>query len=180
MITSNAESVVMYKECPVCKAAIQKVSNQFSNQRYCTTNCRKKAHRKKKVEISRLDRKRANQLQNDEMVYLVNQCKKAGTVQILHGHDLQTFVETMDLLRARPKGDVHLCHIAPSKGKTSIGLFHCKNLFYGGAYQNRKFGNRYISGGLFLEKTQLISKWKIKPGTSSFDVLMLIEKYMGG
>lgn len=168
----------MIKQCLECDVAIYNESKQSDNQKYCTPKCRKTANRKKKSKQTRLEQKRSNLIQNDEIVYLLRQCRRAKTVQILHGHNLNSFLETMDLVRNRPKGDVRLCHIAPVKGENSIGLFHCLNLFYGGTYQNRKFGKRYFSGGLSIPKEKIVNKWLVKDGMSNNDILIMIEKYL--
>lgn len=68
----------------------------------------------------------------------------------------------------------------PSREKKSVGLFHCKNLFYGGTYQNRKFGNRYISGGLSIKTKKLLGKWSVHDGMTNNEILILVEKYLGG
>ncbi|MGK8709161.1 hypothetical protein ACRS5L_22405 [Metapseudomonas otitidis] len=169
----------MNKLCPVCARPIENNSPQWARQVYCHQRCRKAAHRKRVSQASRAQRRRANLRQNDEVLYLVRQCRRAKTIQILTGHSLESFLETMRLVRERPKGDVKLCHIAPVKGDGSIGLFHCRNLFYGGSYQNLKFGNRYISGGLSIRNEQLIKKWSVRSSMSTNDVLIMIESFLG-
>lgn len=158
---------------------IQNKSKQSNNQIYCSTKCRKTAHRKKKSKVTRIEQRRANLRQNDEILYLVNQCRRAKTVQILKDHDLKSFVATMDLVRNRPNGDVKLCHISPVKGNNSTGLFHHHNLFYGGSHQNRKFGRGYFSGGLSISNEKLIKKWSVTDEMSTNDILLKIENFLG-
>lgn len=169
----------MSKQCPVCNSIFEQGSRQWANKIYCDQKCRKLAYRKNKSQSLRIQQRRANMRQNEETLYLVRQCKNAGTVQILTGHTLDSFVETMRLVRGRPKGDVVLCHIAPVKGKKFTGLFHCKNLFYGGKFQNNKFGNGYIGGGLYIRNCNLKKVWQVDRGTSTNDVLLKIEKFLG-
>lgn len=118
-------------------------------------------------------------LQNEEVLYLVRQCKRAGTVQILSGHDSNSFIDTMRLVRNRPKAEVNLCHIAPVGGKKSIGLFHIKNLFWGGTYQNKKLGNKQLGKGLSIQRSKLKPKWSVSKDTSTNDILIKIEEYLG-
>ncbi|WP_157838080.1 hypothetical protein [Pseudomonas sp. PH1b] len=117
--------------------------------------------------------------QNDEVIKLVCECRRAGTVQIFTGHTIDSFLKTMELVRNRPKGKVALCHIHPVKGKGRTGLFHCKNLFYGGKYQNNKFGKKYLGGGLSISNKKLKSKWAIEKDTPANDVLILVEHFLG-
>jgi predicted RNA-binding protein (virulence factor B family) len=111
----------MSKQCPACSAEIKNNSSQWANKIYCSKKCRASEHRKKKSQITRIQQRRANMRQNEEVLRLVRECKRAGTVQILAGHNLESFIETMKLVRERPKGDVRLCHIAPVKGDGFIG-----------------------------------------------------------
>nr|WP_279153528.1 hypothetical protein [Pseudomonas mosselii] len=168
----------MEKHCATCELVILKKSKQWKNQKYCSNKCRKLYHRKRISIANRVEQKKSNLLQNEEMLYLIRQCKKAKTVEILHGHTLDTFIETMNLIRHRPPGDVNLCHISPVKGKTSIGLMHCHNLFYGGAYQNKKLSNTYLSGGLSIERKKLKKRWEVDPSMSNNEVLVLIEQFL--
>ena len=170
----------MIKYCLNCNCSIPKKSKQWANQIYCTGQCKKNHHRKMKSLAIRVEKKRANLRQNDEMLYLVGQCRRGGSVQILKGHDLDSFIEVMDLVKNRPLGDVQLCHISPVKGDGTTGLFHCENLFYGGTYQNRKFGRKYLSGGLSISNKKLVSKWDVTSAMSNNDVLIKIESYLGG
>lgn len=168
----------MLKTCLNCGVDIPKVSKQWSIQKFCSSRCRKYYHRKKTSTLSRVERRRSNLRQNEQIVYLINQCKKAGTVQILEGHTLQSFIETMRLVENRPGGDVRLCHIAPVKGEGLTGLFHTKNLFYGGKFQNERFGNKYMSGGLFVWNENLDSKWLVSKQTSNNEVLLKVESFL--
>lgn len=169
----------MIKYCLNCNVVIPKLSKQWPSQKYCTTKCRKVGNVKIKSSMTRTEQKRANLRQNKEVIYLVRQCKKAKTVQILESHDIESFTKTMELVRNKPSGDLDLCHIAPVKGKASIGLFHHLNFFYGGAYQNKKFKNKYLAGGLSISNKKLKAKWKISDDMSTNDILVMIEKYLG-
>lgn len=178
-MTIPSRVVVMNKQCLECRKLIEGGSKQDKNKIYCSKICNKYFNRKKAALKTRSAKRKSNLRLNSEFRYLVGQCKRAGTAQILYGHSLESFLETMDLLINRPKGDVELCHISPVKGKGCIGLFHCRNLFYGGAHQNRKFGNKYVTGGLAISKDDLDLKWSIPKGMKSDDVLVKIEEYLG-
>lgn len=171
----------MLKLCPVCNASISNNSNQARNQIYCTAKCRKKQYRRSNPRIytARMKQREDNLLLNDEMRYVVSQCKYAGTVQILSGHTRKSFVKTMELIRVRPVGHVHLCHIAPVKGIEFIGLLHHKNLYYGGDYQNKRFRNKYAGGGLYIACSDLDDTWAVKHNTENKKVLQLIKAFLG-
>lgn len=170
----------MSKKCSNCPVVIPNDSKQYKNKKYCSDRCKKAAFNRKKAKTTRIEQKKANLIQNDEFRYVVKQCKRAGTVQILHGHTLKSFTKTINLIKNREKGDVVLCHIAPVKGRTSIGLLHYKNLFYGGSYQNQKFGNRFYAGGLSIDKKLLLKKWNVDKSMSGNEILIKIEKLLAG
>lgn len=171
----------MIKKCQhqTCMKEIHKKSKQWENQRFCSDRCRKAEHRKKKSKDTRIEQRRANLRQNDEVLRLVRECIRAKTVQILMGHNIASFIGTMSLAKNKPKGGLHLCHIAPVKGKDSIGLFHHRNLFYAGAHQNQKFGNKWASGGLSIRKEDILEKWMISKDMSTNEILIKIEEYLG-
>ncbi|BBI46957.1 hypothetical protein KPSA1B_105740 [Pseudomonas syringae pv. actinidiae] len=84
--------------CPACNKQVFNESKQARNQVYCTPTCRKRQHRIKKrgQHLSiRMQHREDNLLLNDEMRYVVAQCKYAGTVQILSDHAPESLARTM-------------------------------------------------------------------------------------
>ncbi|WP_439870824.1 hypothetical protein [Pseudomonas syringae] len=170
----------MSKQCGICNGLIAAGSKQYKIQIYCSPKCRKTAHRRKTSLANRLQQKRANLRQNDEMLYVIRQCIRAQTIEILSQHTPESFIATMNLIRNRPKGDVQLCHVSPVKGRYSIGLLHHLNLFYGGRYQNNKFGNKNTGAGLSIRRDSLDPVWHVDVNMSYNDILLRIEMYLGG
>lgn len=169
----------MNKQCHQCNTSFEKNSSQWKNKKYCSDKCRKVAHRKKKSLLSRTEKRRANMPQNEEFIYIAKQCIRAGTVQILSYHSTASFTSLMELIKNRPNGNVHLCHVSPVKGKHTIGRLHTENLFYAGAYQNSKFGNKSFNQGLSIKKSDLESQWQISKQESINEILLKIEKFLG-
>jgi endogenous inhibitor of DNA gyrase (YacG/DUF329 family) len=169
----------MTKSCETCRRDIPNKSKQWRIQKYCSTRCRKIAFNKRKSQSTRIEKRKANLIQNDEVIYLIGECRRAGTVQILTDHTLKTFTKTMKFIKNRGKGDVERCHIAPVKGTNTTGLLHYKNLFYGGVHQNRKFGKKYHSGGLSIKNDSLIKKWKVNETMTNNDILKKVELILG-
>lgn len=165
----------MPKLCPVCEIEIK----PRPNQKYCSERHRKEAHSKKKSKQTRTEKKRSNLIQNDTFIYVINQCRYAGTVQILTGHNLKSFTKTMELVTNKERGDVSRCHIAPIKGQDFTGLLHYKNIFYGGTHQNELFGNNYFSGGKYIENKNLKRKWAVNNNMSNNDILIKVEEFLG-
>lgn len=118
-------------------------------------------------------------VQVPHILYLIKECRRAETVENLIGHSLESFTKTMDFIKNKPKGDIEICHIAPARGKGSIGLLHYKNLFYGGSYQNRIFGSNYLSGGLKIKRSLLIKKWAVDENMDNNTILKKVEAFLG-
>ncbi|MBU0538454.1 MAG: hypothetical protein KKG73_08470, partial [Gammaproteobacteria bacterium] len=171
----------MTKPCKECKEPIFKGSKQFKNTKYCSANCRKIASRKKLSMEARVKKGKSLLVQVPHISYLIKECRRAETVQILSDHNLESFTKTMDFIKNKPKGDIEICHIAPAQaqGKKSIGLLHYENLFYGGSYQNRIFGNQYLSGGLKIKRSDLEKKWAVDEKMDNNSILKKVELFLG-
>lgn len=169
----------MPKQCLECKIVIVNTSKQAPNQKYCNVRCKNAAYRKRKSKQSRISQRRSNLIQNDAIIYILRQCIKAKTVQILEGHTLDSFIKLIILISTKYGRKVNICHIAPVKGKGSTGLLHDRNIFHAGAYQNKKFRNKYYSGGLKIDNDQLLEKWSVTDKMSNNDVLLKIEEFLG-
>ena len=169
----------MIKLCLCCGKDILPGSPQFKAQKYCSDACRKSYFKKSKSRQRRIDQRRSNLPLNLEFIKLVNECYRGGTIQILSGHDFQSLALTMELIRNRPKFDVNLCHIYPVKGNGRTGLFHYRNLFYGGAHQNKVLGNSYFGAGLSIANSERAQKWEVTDGMPMREVLCKIEEYLG-
>lgn len=171
----------MTKQCKECKTPILEQSKQWKNKKYCSANCRKIASRKKLSTEARIKKGKSLLVQVPHITYLAKECRRAGTVQILSNHNLESFTKTMDFIKNKPKGDIEICHIAPAqaRGKKTIGLLHYKNLFYGGAYQNRNFGNNYLSGGLKIKLSDLHKKWAVDEKMDNNTILKKVEDFLG-
>lgn len=169
----------MHKICLFCSIQITRISKQSKLQKYCSDKCRVVAYKKQISKNKRIEQRRANMLQNEEVLLLVRLCRRAGTIQIVKGHDPVSLTITMAFVRNRPKFDVNLCHISPVKGNGCIGLFHYKNLFWGGSYQNKKFGNKSFGKGLSIQNDELLDAWRVSEKDSTNDILLKIELYLG-
>lgn len=44
-------------------------------------------------------------MQNDTSISVINQCRQVKTIQILTGHTLKSFIQTMNLIKNKEKGE---------------------------------------------------------------------------
>jgi predicted nucleic acid-binding Zn ribbon protein len=170
---------VMIKICPVCTVDIPNKSKQWPRQIYCSAKCKKEAFSKEKTRNNRIDQGKAMLVQNEQVIYIIKECKRAKTVQILTGHTLKSFKKTMSFIKDKPHKDIERCHIAPVNGAESIGLLHYKNLFHGGAHQNKLFSNNYYSGGRSINREYLKAEWRVNSFMSNNEILIKVERFLG-
>lgn len=167
------------KKCEQCNTPINPSSKQYANKKFCSDSCRDKNYRQRKAQEKRLEKRQRNIKVNGAFRYIADACLRAGTVEILSGHTVESLAKTISLIDNKPKSDVHICHIAPVKGENIIGKLHHENLFYGGSYQNRVFGNRWLSGGRYIHRRRLNEKWLVHKGMKHAEILDLVELYLG-
>lgn len=121
--------------------------------------------------------------------YLASECKRAGTVEILHSHTPETLLELLSLTKQRTnysgmadgavKSIYHLSHIHPAKEMNKqIGLLHPLNLVIADKTFNLSRGTRYTTGGLYMA-TPLQRKFRCSEDTPSAKVLALIAEFLG-
>lgn len=173
------------KKCRTCRKSFRPSTG---NQVFCKTSCRKdrdKTSKAKALEASRLDRAMGSAL----FYYVAGECKRAGTVEVLHGHTVETLLELYEgvykyALRANGLGSTErlysICHIFPVNGNTQyMGLLHPENLFIGPELTNRKHGTKHFGYGKCIRRDQLSGKWAVGEGDSLKAIIGKIVSYLG-
>lgn len=171
------------RQCTNCKKEFS--TTQYA-AKFCSDICRTKsatAKRNNKKVSSRISKIPASGF----WLWIAKNCKRSGSVEILKDVDL---VELHSLYERHKrcygydpqskKSKFHICHIAPAKGVSSIGLLHHANLFIGDAYANQKHSNKHYHGaGLSLSVSSLKPKWLVKSTHTDKQILELVVKYLG-
>jgi hypothetical protein len=125
--------------------------------------------------------------------WLIEQAKRAGTVQTYHGIDaagLHGLYAQHNYRKRRygwvdsghGKDEYHLCHVQPLKGRDgSVGLTIPENLFTGIAELNQRQGNKPVNtwAGASIPTTGRKRKWNITKAMSLDEVLAKIAAYLG-
>jgi hypothetical protein len=173
------------KTCTLCNTEF---TTPYQRTKYCES-CRTTANKKKKVDRrltvaqSRIQRLSTS----DEWVGIARECKRAGTVEILKGVDLEALFA---LRKARNKtygynpnkktSKYHLCHISPVVGENSVGLLHHLNLFIGTSFHNQLHGNNsHAERGMSIPTNKLQKKWRVDESTKDSAVLSKVVDYLG-
>lgn len=142
------------------------------------------AHRKKKG-LSHLQKKRLKNLAvNKEWLYISQQCKRAGSVQIMSHHTVNSLKQLVGIICNKPQrrmnSNIDICHVYPVKGKERMGLLHPLNIAYADSDQNKKNGTEVFGDiGYSIARVELKNKWRVTDSMKDKDILRLLEKFLG-
>lgn len=184
--------------CPVCA---NKFSRARGNIKYCSDACRTaKKLADEQTKRAQAAAKKAESLEsrllkfnkNNFGGYILQECRKAGTVQILTGFTADTFHQLHQLYHARRKAlgfepakeeqeqRFHLCHVFPRKHISKIGTLHPHNLFIGDAVRNQKHQNGFYEGaGLSIPRLSLETRYRVAARESDASVRDKIVQFCG-
>jgi len=180
----------------------QHCGTEFSSKRphakYCSNSCRTMASRaKSEKKLKRQEdrhKTKLSKLANSSFgLWLASQCKRAGTVEVLHGHTKESLNQLVALKARATKacsmsdgligGEYHLSHIAPVAGR-HLGLLNADNLVIVPSQWN--LANRQTpdygqleQGKHYLTRASLTAKWQVTREDTVLDVLKLIDRYLG-
>lgn len=184
-------------KCMHCARLFQPIR---TGHRFCSDTCRKlefKA-RKRAENAQKSNRRLGEKLTKFSGStfgrYLVREIRRAGTVQVLHGHTFDSLNELASLRRkctassgyehGETLGAYELSHIHPAGGTRAknIGLLHPANLVITPKEFNRKHSTKLPSCGYqgrFIQRDVIDAKWQVKDGDESIEVLKLARKFIG-
>ncbi|WP_139340887.1 hypothetical protein [Pseudomonas sp. KK4] len=173
------------RTCAICNNEFITSQIKAKHCQPCRPKARQKNQQNKRQTIAQ---KRVLKLsQSDEWLWIARECKRAGTVEILHGVDIPALLtvyrsrfKTHGYDKETNKTNYHLCHISPAVGKETVGLLHHQNLFIGSAFHNQTHGNKsYLDRGLCIPKSKLKARWKVTSTTSDRVVLDKVTEFLG-
>jgi len=180
------------RKCLHCKAEL---INKRQSAKFCSDDCRTKynnAIKKKNREATAAKRQAARSNKFDQSTfasYLIGECKRAGTVQILDGIGLEGLKQLRNLVAKRTTyngGDSRtyaISHIFPAVNPRSgsIGLLHPENLVIAPSEFNQKRGNRLPKerAGKCIPIRSLKRKLYVGNSTPKSEVLAKIKAAIG-
>jgi hypothetical protein len=183
------------KECKHCT----KTFLGHSNKQYCSDKCataaRVNKHRKQKTAsgVRKYAKKAAKFEQSGFALYLYNELKRAGTVQILQGNTAESLHELYRLKRqcskhsgyasGKPTGAYHQSHIWPVKAiKGKIGLLHPENLVIAPGPFNLAHGAKQPTRqgvGRFISTSALLETYKLREHDTAAQVFQKVKRLLG-
>lgn len=176
-----------------CQCSTEYPAKRFTEkpQRYCTSVCRKKAHRARQPN-KKVENRFAKLAKNTFWRWVIRECREAGTVQVLTGHTAATLLVLHSLSDAMYKcygwssnqktNQFNICHIQPRKGGNGyLGLLHPANLFIGCSQMNRGQSNKPVpaDAGLRIATSTLKRKWAVEQGDTNAAIAELIRAFLG-
>ena len=181
-----------------CKYCVGRFQPVRAGHLYCSDTCRKlafKAKNRAKTQAKRNKKlsEKLKKLANSAFgIYLVKELRRAGSVEILQGHNSQTLDALVKLRRrctasggyedGESQGYYELSHIYPVSGKERVGLLNINNLSIAPKTFNRKHGTKLpVAGymGSSIPRANLLNQWKLADSLDSLEVLKLARKYVG-
>ncbi|MBI7390000.1 hypothetical protein JEV46_22920 [Pseudomonas aeruginosa] len=155
---------------------------------YCSATC-KDSVKVRKVSAERAKEREQKRLDNAHKSaffhFLAAECKRAGTLEILHNHDVDSLMALhyvySDRLRFNRFGAVRtfdLCHIYPVAGER-LGLLRADNLVIAPAALNKAHGNRHFGSGVSIDRASLKKSLRVSKDAASSEITERIVKYLG-
>ena len=167
------------------------------SHKYCSESCRKRAFKASKQAVSAKNRGRRISLKLKKLSsntfgqYLVRELRRAGSVEILRGHNKDTLNELVALRKACNRfsgygegvaiGSYELSHIYPVNGKDGLGRLHPVNLVITSKEFNRSRGSTEPEDELLrvCDYALLENKWVIPEGATASKILKMARRFVG-
>lgn len=186
------------KVCKHCEAAFE---TPHKSKQYCTDKCKNAAKcaryykSNKTTQVKRYKTKREKFPTTGFGRWLLKECQRAETVQVLQGHTVESLFELLELFKRRsiasgyvdgtPTGAFELSHIWSVKGnKHKMGLLHPQNLVLAPARLNRLHGSKTPSEGFegisrYLLTSALLSRYSVSKENSLAEVERQVFRLLG-
>ena len=180
-MASTTKAAVKQKTCknPACKKRFRpSVATAIFCTRTCKDKCSNKSRRKDPIEKA---------MKCAFFYYLAGECRRAGTLEILRGHTVETLSALHSLYKANMRyngyGDVNdyeLSHIHPVKGsQDNIGLLFADNLVSAPRTLNRSHGTKYFGHGASINRATLDTKHAVGKIEKESEVVARLLAYIG-
>lgn len=184
-----------------CKHCGSHFETKYKSKQYCSDKCQNDAKcaryykSKKTTQIKKYTIKRDKLLSTSFGRWLLKECLRAETVQILQGHTVESLIDLLELFKRRsmasgyeggkPTGAFELSHIWPVKGNQhKLGLLHSHNLVLAPARLNRLHGTKSPVEGLdgigrYLPTGALLSRYSVNRLDSLAKIERLVFSLLG-
>ncbi|MGA5718358.1 hypothetical protein [Pseudomonas sp. 14A] len=174
------------KRQPTCQLCNKRFRTRSKTAKFCNTSCRTSFNNK-----ARHVKKIANASTSPFFYELARQAIRARTIQIYHHFDQQQLEALYDvyascqrmngygLRKQHGEASFELSHIAPVRGKASIGLFRADNLVIAPMALNRSHSTKHYSGGASISRADLLPRFAVSEDAKESEVVQRVIKLIG-
>ncbi|MFV3283165.1 hypothetical protein ACNFCI_03745 [Pseudomonas sp. NY15356] len=167
---------------PVCKNCKKRFTTSVATAKYCSNKCGATTRNKSK----RVD-PLVKALKSAFFYYIAGECLRAGTIEILRDHTVESLCELHEVYKNNMKwngyGDAsayELSHISPVNGTSQLGLLHAENLVSAPKSLNRAHGVKYFGFGKSISRFTIDPKHSVnKAFDKPSSVVEKVIKYLG-
>ncbi len=164
---------------PACK---KRFTTTVATAKYCSTKCGD-ARRNSRKKVDPLEKA----LKSAFFYYIAGECLRANTLEILHGHTLETLCELHEVYKSNMKWNGYggsnayeLSHIASVKGHAGVGMLFAENLVSAPKALNRAHGNKHYGFGKSISRLTLNPKHSVdKRWNTPSEVVQMVISYLG-
>ena len=171
---------------PTCLQCKKRFRTRSKTAKFCNPSCRTTSHNKAR-HVKRI----ASASTSPFFYELARQAIRARTIQIYHHFGQQQLEALYDVYASCQKMNGYglrkecgedpfeLSHIAPVRGKTSVGLFRADNLVIAPMALNRSHGANHYGGGASLPHTEVLPRFAVSKDDSVSGVLQRVIQLIG-
>ena len=167
------------RRCPKCSTVF---TTPTASKKYCNRKCARKTANGKRPRVDRIEKAR----HSTPFYRLVQECKRAGTLEVLKGHTVQSLLEVIQLQTRAFKCNQYgtarlfeLSHIAPVEGQRHIGMYYADNLVLSPKGPNKAHGTTYFGGGRRIARSDCHPRHAVHENERASDVLERLIDYLG-
>lgn len=181
-----ATTTATAKRQPTCQLCKKRFRTSSKTAKFCNASCRTNFHNK-----ARHVRQIAKASTSPFFYELARQAIRARTIQIYHHFDQQQLEALYDvyascqrmngygLRKEHGEAPFELSHIAPVRGKASIGLFRADNLVIAPMALNRSHSTKHYSGGASISRADLLPRLAVSGDANVAEVVQRVIKLIG-
>lgn len=171
---------------PTCQLCKKRFRTRSKTAKFCNTSCRTAFYNNAR-HVKRI----SNASTSPFFYYLARQAIRARTIQIYHHFNQQQLEALYDvyascqrmngygLRKQHGEAPFELSHIAPVRGKASIGLFRADNLVIAPMALNRSHSTKHYSGGASISRADLLPRFAVSEDANVAEVVQRVMKLIG-
>ncbi|WP_148193079.1 hypothetical protein [Pseudomonas syringae] len=167
------------RRCTKCSKVF---TTPTATKKYCSVQCSRKTANGKRPKVDRIERAR----RSAPFYRLVQECKRARTLEVLKGHTAQSLLDVIQLQAMASKCNQYgtarlfeLSHIAPVEGQIHIGMYYADNLVLSPQKPNKAHGTSYYGGGRRIARADCHPRNAVHENERDSDVLERLIDYLG-